>query len=497
MQLDLQNTIVAVSSGIAPAQRAVVRISGPDTRAILDQLLVASSDSEGSLKSALLESRVARSSVHRCSLGFREATIAARIYYWPDERCYTGEASAEIHLLGALPLVERIVQRVIALGAVPAGKGEFTLRSFLAGKIDLTQAEAVLAVIEAGDDQQLVQALEQLGGNISKPVRRLRDQLLELIAHLEAGLDFVEEDIEFISQSLLESQVASIQRSLQSIDEQLNLRGVSNRQPHVVLVGLPNAGKSSLFNALLGRPRVIVSPIAGTTRDIVAENMNVEGLQIELVDTAGIEQLPNGLSSTAQKHALDAASAPRFDIHSANAATPGEMAQAMLLSQLQRADLLLYCVDLSAPLFPETDAEQVAWIRELVERPILLVGTKADRASEMTPPPLSGLSAYCPTSVSDGHTIDELKCAIRDLLANNPRELQTDAMHRTLVRCQQGIRAAMHALARAQELSHSLSGEELVAAELRIALDDLSGVIGDVHTEDILGKIFSRFCIGK
>ena len=473
-QLDLSRTIVAMSSGLAPARRAIVRLSGQSTRSILDRLICPlATDSTGrtenvaatETKREFLNSRRASSACFDLDIGWDQRQLPARIYYWPDHRSFTGEPGAELHVLGAMPIVESLTERIVSLGARLAERGEFTLRSFLAGKLDLTQAEAVLGVIEADSPQQLAESLEQLAGNLSIPVRQLRDQLVELVAHLEAGLDFVEEDIEFITPPLLLASLESICRQLKLISDRLQSRGARSRSARVTLVGLPNAGKSSLFNALLGMDRVIVSPQAGTTRDAVVETLTVGDLPVELIDTAGLEELQES--------------------------SPRGLAQSVLQARLQQSDAIVFCVDASDPPTTQWIEDQEERLRKIVPS-VLRVGTKADLALQPTTKGWGGL-----VSANQPETIDWLRSELRQRLAESTQHLRSTAMHETAVRCRGSIELAQAAIERAMALISEAEGEELVAVELRTALDDLSAVIGEVHSDDILGEIFGRFCIGK
>ena len=461
--MDLERTIVALSSGVGAAPRAVVRISGQLTASILDQLL---KDSEGKQRVLSASSAVCARCDARISFvqSPEDRWVPVSCYFWPDQRSFTGETCAELHLVGSMPIAERLIESIIALGARSAQRGEFAMRSFLSGKIDLTQVEAVLGVIEADDEQELAYALGQLGGNISAPVRELRNELLELTAHLEAGLDFVEEDIEFISQAALVDSLQTIIARLEQISHQLVTRGSRSRVAKVVLVGQPNAGKSSLFNALLGTSRAIVSEQAGTTRDAISAMLQLGETQIELVDTAGVEEISE--------------------------ASPRGLAQVALRNRLSDADVILHCVDLSLQ-----DAQsQVEAEASLLPagRTVVRVGTKLDIACDAA-------ASDCHAKISSRRpeSLGNLQTLISVALETSRRDSHATALHATMLRCGQAIDAARSALERAIDYCVDQIGEELVAAELRVAIDDLSSVIGEVHTEDILGEIFSRFCIGK
>ena len=468
MKFDLQRTIVAVSSGTTPGRRAIVRLSGSQTREILSRLFQGAGDQE------LLLTTVPRAASVICSFEMPVRTelssVPAIAYYWPDSRSFTGQPCAELHFIGSMPIVEALIAYLCSLGAAPAERGEFTLRSFLAGKVDLVQAEAVLGVIEAESSAQLQQALSQLGGNLSRPVRAMRDQLVDLIAHLEAGLDFVEEDIAFISQPELILQLTCISERLAGLSLQLNTRDVRSRTAQIVMVGLPNSGKSLLFNRLVGSDRAIVSPIAGTTRDAVAQSIDLAGLKVELIDTAGIEEL-------------------RGD-------TPRDEAQVALQRRLTQADLALFCVDSSQSLDATWLASQVQALFQLGVT-VITVGTKSDLtvpSNQRTP---AGSTLDVLVSVRSGSGIAPLQARLAACVASHLTEYQSTAMQHMAIRCRQSLDAATATLHRAIALADSNEGEELVAAELRMALDDLSAVIGEVHSDDILGAIFSRFCIGK
>jgi tRNA modification GTPase len=342
---------------------------------------------------------------------------------------------------------------LLSAGARAAQPGEFTMRAFLAGKLDLTRAEAVLAVIESGSRHELKESLAQLAGGVSRPLETLRSDLLDLLADVEAGLDFAEENIQFVEQRQLLERLSKGMALVTLLGRQLQGRGLANRPFRVVLAGKPNAGKSSLFNALAGRPAALVSPEPGTTRDYLVHRLDLGGVQVDLVDTAGRQ----GGNGTIEKQA-----------------------QMLGGEQIQAADLVLLCVEAGKPL-DETD------VTLLNERhpPVIGVATKCDLA----PAPL-GLPA---TSAFTRTGLEEL----RTLLAEKARGHAQPALAPSLSRCRHHVDACLGHLRRGHEMALFEEPPELLALELRGALDELSAMVGAVYTDDLLDRIFSRFCIGK
>jgi tRNA modification GTPase len=417
------------------------------------------------------------------------------LYLWPDGRSYTRQPIVEIHTLGSPPLVERVLSHLCAEGVRLAEPGEFTLRAFLAGRLDLTQAEAVLAVIDAADRRQFDVALRQLAGGIAGPMMKLREDLLDLLAQLEAGLDFVEEDSEFISSDELERRLATAAASVAHIAEQMALRAESRELARVVLVGWPNVGKSSLFNALAGRDHALVSPTAGTTRDYLTADWDLCGVRVQLVDTAGIDECGTRSAECGMRDVdnepgnLDS---PHCTPHAARRTQGSALAdiaaaaQHVAADQHAHAQVRLLCLDATRPLN--------AWERRRLDNSAdeLVVLTKCDGA-KVEPPNLPGAVL---TSAYTGQGLGELRNRIRAVLANRPCG-DIAVVASTAVRCRESLGRAAGSLARAQDLATTHAGEELVAAETRVALNELGKVVGAVYTDDILDRIFSRFCIGK
>ncbi len=279
---DVEDTIAAIASPRGSGLRGIVRISGPQMTNCIERLFVAEN------QQAISKQRrnVALAGHFQLPSGSR---LPGELLLWPTCKSYTRQPTAEFHTIGSPPLLQMVVKAICDHGARLAKPGEFTLRAFLSGRIDLTQSEAVLAVIDADGEQQLTTALRQLAGGLAGPLGNIRDHLLSLLAELEAGLDFVEEDIEFISESELSSQLAVAEQQLARILNQIISRDLISEAAKVVLTGMPNSGKSSLFNALTGSGAAIVTEIAGTTTDFISSHLTIDSVLVQLIDTAGFE----------------------------------------------------------------------------------------------------------------------------------------------------------------------------------------------------------------
>lgn len=475
---DIERTIVALGSGARPARRAIVRIAGPETRRVLAKLLELPCD-EG-----VLASRKLCTTEGVCRLPEIDRSLPVRLLYWPDARSYTGQPSAELHLVGSLPLAEAIIARCCELGAAPAERGEFTLRSFLAGKLDLAQAEAVLGVIEADSEQTLRTALTQLGGNLAPAVAPLRATVIHIVAELEAALDFVDEDIEFITRDSVVTQLLQVHAALSEFSQRLVTRSSTDVVPRAALVGLPNSGKSSLFNALCQAEVAIVADVPGTTRDYLERRIDAGGVEVDLIDTAGWEELQGD--------------------------SPRAQAQQKLLDCIARADVCILCIDSQQPWDPLAFERILARI-ERGPRQWMLVATKSDLSIAPTASIRMGVieqhlvqqiplaTSPIATSARTAQGLHVLRAGIAEALRQTGSSASPLAVvHHTAVRCRAALSAALRGVEEALTIARNeIGGEELIAAELRLVLDDLATIIGEVHSDDVLGEIFSRFCIGK
>ena len=459
------DTIVAIASAPGPAARGIVRASGPDALVVLAKIF---SPNDATRRDEPSAPHVVRGTLRLDDF----PGLQAEVLIWPTARSYTRQPLVEIHLLGSPPLLSAVLAELCRHGARLAQPGEFTLRSFLAGRIDLAQAEAVLGVIDARDADDLQAALDQLAGGLSRPLAALRESLVELLAHLEAGLDFVEEDIRFISREEIQKQLDDAGAIVARIAGQLTGRDRREALPVVVLTGSPNVGKSSLFNALAEGTQALVANEPGTTRDYLTARLVLEGVSCLLTDTAGVEP------EVATDEAISA------------------QAQQLGARQRRHSEVQLLCLDAARPVN--------AWEQQALTAnpamPRLVVLTKCDTVGDVDSKreelaSVGFVGSALETSAKTGQGLTPLQLALRTALARIDRG--SNATLGTADRCRESLRGAVDALARAGELNRTAAGEELIGTELRGALDELGAVVGVVYTEDILGRIFSRFCIGK
>lgn len=455
MSFPTDDVITAIASAPGPASQGIVRVSGPATR----EILAGCFPDHAETLAAVISPQCIQAQLE---LHSEVAALPCQLYFWPDQRSYTRQPSAEIHLAGSPPLLDTTLEVLCQQGARLAQPGEFTMRAFLAGRLDLTQVEAVLGVIDATSQRDLDIALTQLAGGLATPLHTLREQLLTLLAHLEAGLDFVEEDIEFIHRSELEQQLGQISQVMTTTLDQIQARGDHNSQIRIVLRGAPNVGKSSLLNALAGDTAALVGAEQGTTRDYVTRRCKINTLECLLIDTAGAT--------------------------SATADDPVALqAQQVAREQADQATLELFCLDGTRPS-NDWEKQQLALSGPSARIQVI---TKADLTSP-APDYVSGIH----TSSVTGEGLEQLRQSIYQRLTH-ATDQTTGVVPDTLLRCRESLRLAGESIERARELTQEGQGEELVAAELRVALDELAAVVGAVYTDDLLDRIFSRFCIGK
>ncbi|HMO13998.1 MAG TPA: 50S ribosome-binding GTPase [Pirellulaceae bacterium] len=463
---ELNETIVAAATPAGSAPRSIIRISGLNACDELTRVF--------SLPANLLREQ-SHPKIHALSVfvpGFKRV-IPFHLAFWPNEKSYTRQPMGELHCIGCPPMVQAILQMLREGGIRLARPGEFTLRAFLGGRLDLSQAAAVLGVVDARTSEEMNRSLKQMAGGVSGILQRIQDDLLNLLADVEAGLDFVEEDITFISDADLTARLGEALHALEQCLEYLEQRSSYHADYRVVLLGSPNVGKSSLFNRLLQADVANIDSAAGTTRDfnLMELQLSLEpsiSIKVLLVDTAGLDQFTPGPDSSA--------------------ATIDTIAQQRSRQQFAEAHLRLFCIDGSRGM---NEWEQN--ILEQADAKRMNVLTKAD-----LPQVISwnqDRDDFISVSCVNNFQIDELKKRIAHRVLADLDAWQGQFFVSS--QCVSSLISARESLNRVVFSAEQHLGHEIVAADIREAVDAIGIVTGTVYTEDILGRIFSRFCIGK
>jgi tRNA modification GTPase len=476
-----QETIVAISTAVGRGGIGVVRLSGERAREISASLL--------RLRHELAAGRARFGEVVDAASG--ETLDEAVVTFFAAPNSYTGEDVVEIAAHGSPVLLEYIVRQCCAQGARLAEPGEFTQRAFLAGRIDLTQAEAVNDLIGSSTLEQARVAARQLGGSLAKAVAPLKAELVGLIAAMEAGIDFAEDDIDVMASAQIVAQIAAIRHPLVELERSFAYGRIVHDGFRLAIVGRPNAGKSSLFNRLVERERAIVTAAPGTTRDTVAERVAIEGIPVELIDTAGLrdhagideaERLGIARSRNAMAEAdvvllvVDATTGLREEDRAVLESAVGGDGCAVgnrLLLAWNKCDLVAGGVSAGGDS-PVTDAEFAS-----------LASDAADKASRRIS-----------TSAMNGEGISELRAAIVSAVAGADGGLRETGML-TNLRQHQAVEQALRGLDAAQAAVAARIPHEMLLLDLYESLRGLDALTGATTSEAILSQIFSRFCIGK
>jgi tRNA modification GTPase len=444
-----RTTIAAIASPIGVGAVSLLRISGPLAIQVAD--LATGGMISSQMPRTLRYCRIIEANGQILDDGLMT------VFRAPNS--YTGEDSVEFTGHGGILVTREVLARFLNCGAIAAGPGEFTQRAFLNGKLDLTQAEGVMDLISAQTRLSLRAARSQLEGTLGKRTTDARDQLLETLAHLEAWIDFPEEDIDPQTGALLRGRVLTILNVVDSLLSTADQGRVLREGVRTVIFGEPNVGKSSLLNRLLGFERAIVSETAGTTRDTIEEVVNLHGIPLRLVDTAGVREASDKIEAEGIQRTV---------------------------RQIEAADLLLEIADASKPrpgnaVIPSTAAKR------------LQVLNKTDLGEHHSWHGIEAVRLSC----ASGEGFDSLSEAIRDSLHFNEADWGEHAVAIN-ARHQASLQLARTSLLAALSLLNDSSTDtELAAIDLREALDALGEIPGRVDTEDLLGIIFSSFCIGK
>jgi tRNA modification GTPase len=486
---NLDDTIVAIATPPGRGGIGVVRLSGPDARKIAGPLLRLKHElepgravfgevvgpppvgnSENKIKIPTSAAKNAAEMGHPLESLQSERIDEVVVTYFAKPHSYTTDDVVEISAHGSPVVLRHIVELYVAAGARLAEPGEFTMRAFLNGRIDLTQAEAVRDLIDSQTLYQAKVAAQQLEGALSRCLQPIKQKLVELIARLEAGIDFAEDDVSVLPDATILEHIAPIRAPLEQLGASFAYGKIVHEGLTLAIVGRPNVGKSSLFNRLVERERAIVTATPGTTRDLVSETVAIGGIPVKLVDTAGIRDALDEAESIGIRKSMEA---------------------------LADADLVLVVVDASLGITAQ-DQELLA---DADNRPAIVVENKCDLRAEKIPTSGKigqkwGTRVSVATSALTGEGIAELRAGILRHIGGEAGA-QTESGFLTNVRHEGLIKDSMAALDAAQRAVAGKIPHEMLLLDLYNALRPLDAITGATTTDDILNLIFSTFCIGK
>ncbi|MGI0107991.1 tRNA uridine-5-carboxymethylaminomethyl(34) synthesis GTPase MnmE [Salinimicrobium sp. WS361] len=482
--MKLNDNIVALATPSGAGAIAVIRVSGPDAVKLVAPAFKAKSNKE------LLEQPSHTLHLGNIIEGERIIDeVLVSVFHGP--KSYTGENTIEISCHGSPYIQQEIIQLLIRRGCRSAEAGEFTLRAFLNGKMDLSQAEAVADLISSENAASHQMAMQQMRGGFSNEIQKLRQELLDFASLIELELDFAEEDVEFANRDEFKQLVSRIQNVLKKLIDSFAVGNVLKNGIPVAIVGEPNVGKSTLLNALLNEERAIVSEIAGTTRDTIEDEISIGGIGFRFIDTAGIRETEDVVESIGIKRTFEKISqaqvviflldAEKFKVQGSSPSACGISPQGGEFSELLRE------IEKIKNRFPQ--------------KPLIIVANKIDQSSEseiaelnVTLSSVEG-SHYLPISAKSGTGVEELQQKLLQFV--NTGELRNNNTIVTNSRHYNALLSALEEINKVQDgLNHNLSGD-LLAIDIREALHNFGEITGEITNDDLLGNIFANFCIGK
>lgn len=457
----MADTIAAVATAMTASGIGIIRISGPQSREIVGKIY----RSKGG------KTRIENVLSHTIQYGFicdeDEVIDEVLVMIMDAPRSYTGENTVEIDCHGGVLAMKRVLETVIKYGARPAEPGEFTKRAFLNGRIDLSQAEAVIDVINAKNEYALKSSISQLRGNIQRVIKEIRQGIIYQIAYIESALD----DPEHISidgyGDTLKGEISLLKEKLNGLLDTVREGKLMKEGIKTVIVGKPNAGKSSLLNLLVGEERAIVTDIAGTTRDILEETIVLHGISLRMIDTAGIRDTDDVVEKIGVKKAVENA---------------------------KDADLILYVVDSSVPL-DENDKEIIELLKD---KKAIVILNKMDLQQQVTEEDLKEKTNHPVVAVSakEEEGIEFLEAKIKEMFFEGNLSFN-DEIYITNMRHKAAIEDAKRSLEMVENSIEMQMPEDFFSIDLMNAYEALGSIIGESVGEDLVNEIFSKFCTGK
>lgn len=455
-----RDTIAAISTGMTSSGIGIVRISGPEAFAVADRMYRAKS-----------EKRLSEMPTHTIQYGFiadgDEVIDEVLVMLMRAPRSFTAEDTVEINCHGGVYALKRILELAVKSGARLAEPGEFTRRAFLNGRIDLSQAEAVIDVIQAKNEYALKSSVSQLKGSVLKVIRALREEILYEVAFIESALD----DPEHISldgyPERLKDKISGIKQEMEALIASSENGKRIREGIKTVIVGKPNAGKSSLLNVLLGEERAIVTDIAGTTRDTLEEEIQIHGISLQVVDTAGIRDTQDKVEKIGVEKAL---------------------------SYAEDADLILYVADAAARL----DENDLRIMDKIRDKKVIVLLNKMDLKAVTSEKDIKKIldKPVIPVSAKEESGIDLLENTIKEMFYEGNLSFN-DEVYITNLRQKAALEAALESIERVEESICMQMPEDFFSIDLMSAYEELGNITGESVGEDLINEIFGRFCMGK
>lgn len=483
----IDETIAAIATAPGEGGIGIVRISGEDAKNILEKIFCGASGAKGcgqsnssveaqsqgqpqdaqSQSGRMLRPRLMHYGFIRDNFS-GELIDEVMAVYFKAPFSYTAEDVVEIQCHGSMVSLRKILSLVLKNGARMAEPGEFTKRAFLNGRLDLSQAEAVIDLIRAKSDKTFDVALSQLEGNFSKEIREIRAELMDSLVDITVNIDYPDEDIEQLTFEKLIAALGSVRSKIEDLLRTSDTGRIISEGLKVSIIGKPNVGKSSLMNALLNETRAIVTEVPGTTRDTIEEMITIRGIPIRLTDTAGIHETDDVVEKIGIEKSKEA---------------------------FNNADLVILMIDTSRPL----DDEDISIIEHIGGRKVIAVMNKSDLPSEFASAEVAKLLPDAPiieASVTGGHGIEEIENIIEELVyggkvKQNESTMITNVRHKRLL--EEASQSIADAIAGAEERQPL----ELIEIDANAAYESLGMIIGEAVEEDIINEVFARFCLGK
>ena len=457
----IDETIAAIATAPGEGGIGIVRISGEDAKNILKKIFT---QSQGKVE---FKPRVMHYGFIRDNFS-GELIDEVMAVYFKAPFSYTAEDVVEIQCHGSMVSLRKILSLVLKNGARMAEPGEFTKRAFLNGRLDLSQAEAVIDLIRAKSDKTFDVALSQLEGNFSKEIREIRAELMDSLVDITVNIDYPDEDIEQLTFEKLIAALGSVRGKIEDLLRTSDTGRIISEGLKVSIIGKPNVGKSSLMNALLNETRAIVTEVPGTTRDTIEEMITIRGIPIRLTDTAGIHETDDVVEKIGIEKSKEA---------------------------FNNADLVILMIDTSRPL----DDEDISIIEHICGRKVIAVMNKSDLPSEFASAEVAKILPDAPiieASVTGGQGIEEIENIIEELVYGG-KVKQNESMMITNVRHKRLLEEASQSIADAIEGAEERQPLELIEIDANAAYESLGMIIGEAVEEDIINEVFARFCLGK